>query len=67
MWLTYSLSLGSRPICWPSKKQDVISLSLAKAEYIGVVNITIQAMWLQNFLIELGIQFHRLIIIWCDN
>jgi hypothetical protein len=52
----YSLSLGSEPIYWSSKKQDSISLSLAKAKYRGVVNITIQAMWLQHFLIELGIR-----------
>jgi hypothetical protein len=63
----YSLSLGSGPICWSSKKQAAISLSSAKAEYRGVVNIIIQAMWLQNFLTELGIQFHRPIVIWCDN
>jgi hypothetical protein len=24
-------------------------------------------MWLQHFLTELGIQFHRPIVIWCDN
>jgi hypothetical protein len=63
----YSLSLGSGPICWSRKKKDVISLSSVKAKYRGVVNITIQAMWLQHFLIDLGIQFHRLIVIWCDN
>jgi hypothetical protein len=63
----YSLSLGSRPICWLSKKHDALSLSSAEAEYIGVVNITIQAMWLQHFLIDLRIQFHRSIAIWCDN
>jgi hypothetical protein len=51
----YSLSLGSGPIHWSSKKQAAIALSSAKAEYRGVVNITIQAMWLQHFLIELGI------------
>jgi len=54
----YSLSLGFRHICWSRKKQVVISLSSIKAEYRGVVNITIQAMWLENFLNELGIQFH---------
>jgi hypothetical protein len=37
----YSLSLGSGPICWSSKKQAAIALSSAKAEYRGVVNITI--------------------------
>jgi hypothetical protein len=37
----YSLSLGSRPICWSSKKQAAIALSSAEAEYREVVNITI--------------------------
>eukprot|EP00253_Pinus_taeda_P015570 PITA_15570 len=39
----------------------------AEAEYKGVVNITIQALWLQHFLTELGIQFRQPIVIWCDN
>jgi hypothetical protein len=51
----YSLSLGFGPICWSRKKQVVISLSSVEEEYRGVVNITIQAMWLQHFLTELGI------------
>eukprot|EP00253_Pinus_taeda_P033520 PITA_33520 len=63
----YSLILGSGPICWSSKKQVAIALSSAEAEYRGVVNITIQALWLQHFLNELGIQFHQPIVIWCDN
>eukprot|EP00253_Pinus_taeda_P028462 PITA_28462 len=63
----YSLSLGSGPIYWLSKKQAAIALSSAEAEYRGVANITIQALWLQHFLTELGIQFHQPTIIWCDN
>eukprot|EP00253_Pinus_taeda_P008388 PITA_08388 len=63
----YSLSRGSGPICWSSKKQAAIALSSTEAEYKGVVNITIQALWLQHFLTELGIQFHHPIVIWCDN
>ena len=59
----YSLSLGSRPICGSIKKHATIALSLAEAEYRGVVNITIQVMWLQHILIELDIQFHRSIVI----
>eukprot|EP00253_Pinus_taeda_P021179 PITA_21179 len=63
----YSLSLGSGPICWSSKKQAAIALSSAEAEYRGVVNITIQTLWLQHFLTELGVQFRQPIVIWCDN
>eukprot|EP00253_Pinus_taeda_P016511 PITA_16511 len=63
----YSLNVGSSPIYWSSKKQVAIALSSAEAEYKGVVNITIQAMWLKNFLTELGVQFHQPIVIWCDN
>eukprot|EP00253_Pinus_taeda_P016828 PITA_16828 len=55
------------PYRWSSKKQAAIALSSAEAEYRGVVNITIQALWLQHFLNELGIQFRQPIIIWCDN
>jgi hypothetical protein len=58
----YSLILGSGPIYWLSKKRASIALSSAEAEYRRVVNITIQAMWIQHFLTKLGIQFHRSII-----
>lgn len=55
----YVLSLGSDPICWSSKKQTAITLSSVEAEYRGVFNATIQAIWLQNFLSELGISVHH--------
>jgi hypothetical protein len=63
----YTLSLGSGPICWSSKKQPTIDLSSVEAEYRGVVNCVIQTLWIQHFLTELGIQFHCPTIIWCDN
>ena len=51
----YTLSLGSGPICWSSKKQSTISLSSIEAEYRGVVNYVIQTLWIQHFLTDLGI------------
>ena len=63
----YSLSLGFGPIFWSRKKQAAIALSSAEAEYKGVVNITIQALWLEHFLTELGVHFHQPIVIWCHN
>eukprot|EP00253_Pinus_taeda_P003537 PITA_03537 len=59
--------LGSGPICWSSKKQASIALSSVDAEYRGAVNATIQAIWLQHFLSELGISVHHPTVIWCDN
>jgi hypothetical protein len=49
------------------RERSKLLLFSVEEKYRGVVNITIQDMWLQHFLIEFGIQFHRLIIIWCDN
>jgi hypothetical protein len=63
----YTLSLGSGPICWSSKKQSTIYLSSVEAEYRGVVNCVFQALWLQHFLTDIGIQFHCQTVIWCDN
>eukprot|EP00253_Pinus_taeda_P036552 PITA_36552 len=55
------------PICWSSKKQAAIALSSTEAEYRGAVNATIQAIWLQHFLSELGISVHHPTVIWCNN
>jgi hypothetical protein len=54
----YSLGIGSGPICCSSKKQEATVVSSVEVDYKGVFNITIQDMWLQNFLTNLGIQFH---------
>ena len=35
----YVFTLGSGPITWSCKKQSVISLSSAEAEYRGVVEV----------------------------
>jgi hypothetical protein len=42
----YTLSLGSCPICWSSKKKSTISLSSTEVEYRGVSNYFIQTLWL---------------------
>ena len=38
----YVFMIGSGPICWSSKNQAALSLSSAKAEYQGAVNVAIQ-------------------------
>ena len=51
---SYMFHLGSGFICWQSKKQNTIALSSTKVEYRGVVNVAIEALWLQHILEEFG-------------
>ena len=59
--------LGSGPICWSSKKQAALALSLVKAEYRGGVNETIQEVSMHGILIEFGIHTPPSVDIYCDN
>lgn len=63
----YVFSFGFGPLCWSSKKQEAIAFSTTKAEYRGVVNAATQCIWFQGLLSEFGIQYHKLIVIFCEN
>ena len=53
-------------ISWMNKKQNSISLSTAKAEYIVVGSCCTQLLWMQKLLLNYGIcQKH--LTIYCDN
>ena len=63
----YVFMLSHGTIFYSSKKQHIISLSSAEAEYRGAVNATTQCLWLQGILQELGVALDSPIVIWCDN
>jgi hypothetical protein len=63
----YVLYFGLGPICWSCKKKSTFFLSSTKVDYKGAVNVTTQAIWLQDFLTELGVHFYRMIVTWCNN
>ena len=42
----YAFHLGTGVFSWSSKKQQVVALSTAEAEYIAVTNCATQAIWL---------------------
>ena len=46
--------LGSGAISWSSKKQPVVALSTAEAEYIAAASCATQAVWLRRILEELN-------------
>lgn len=49
----YIFSLGLGVISWSSKKQQVVALSTAEAEYIALASTACQAIWLSRMLCEL--------------
>eukprot|EP00253_Pinus_taeda_P031567 PITA_31567 len=63
----YVFTLGSGPITWVCKKQNVISLSSAEAEYRGAIEASKGAPWLRQILPEFGFQQQHPTTLWCDN
>jgi hypothetical protein len=63
----YVFSFGLGPLCWSSKNQSMIYLSIAEVEYRGAVNVATQDIWLQGLLSEFCIQYPLLTVIFCDN
>lgn len=46
----YCLFLGSSPISWQAKKQDVVSRSSSEVKYRSLANTTCEITWLHNLL-----------------
>ncbi|XP_072066584.1 secreted RxLR effector protein 161-like [Arachis hypogaea] len=59
--------LGSGAISWSSKKQPVVALSTAEAEYIAAASCATQAVWLRRILEELNEKQSTPTTIFCDN
>ena len=63
----YVFMFGGGPICCSSKRHSSIALSSAEAEYRGVVNACIQAIWLQGILSEFDLGSTLSTVLFCDN
>ena len=60
-------TLGSASISWMRRKQKLVALSTAEAEYIAVRMAYCEAVWLRKLFIELFGHVLDTTIILCDN
>uniref|UniRef100_A0A1S4BN74 Uncharacterized mitochondrial protein AtMg00810-like n=1 Tax=Nicotiana tabacum TaxID=4097 RepID=A0A1S4BN74_TOBAC len=64
---SFCILLGGSLVCWKSKKQAVISLSSAEAEYRSLSKVVAEVTWLARLLVDFGITDLSSIPIYCDN
>ena len=58
--------VGANLVAWMSKKQNSVSLSTAKAEYIAVGSCCSQLLWMKNVLTDYRISQDTMVV-YCDN
>ncbi|KAG7556871.1 Integrase catalytic core [Arabidopsis suecica] len=63
----YCTFIGGNLVTWRSKKQKVVSLSSAEAEYRAMRKLTTELMWLKALLKDFGIDTPKPITMHCDN
>ena len=62
-------TLGGGVVSWRSVKQSSIADSTMEAEYIAASEAAKEAVWLKNFLMDLGVvsSAQSVITLYCDN
>ncbi|CAL8151773.1 unnamed protein product [Prunus armeniaca] len=63
----YCIFVGGKLVTWKSKKQNVIALSSAEAEYRAMASTTSELIWLQSLLKDFGFVISQPMELFCDN
>ena len=63
----YFTFVGGNLVTWKSKKQKVVALSSAEAEFRGIRNGLTEVLWLRRLMGELGFLSQKTCQIFCDN
>nr|GEX41623.1 uncharacterized mitochondrial protein AtMg00810-like [Tanacetum cinerariifolium] len=58
--------LGDKLVCWSSKKQNCVSISIAESEYVTVSGCCAQVLWMRTQLTDYGF-FYDKVPIYCDS
>nr|GFB99033.1 retrovirus-related Pol polyprotein from transposon TNT 1-94 [Tanacetum cinerariifolium] len=58
--------LGDKLVCWSSKKQNCVSITIAEIEYVAVSSCCAQVLWMRTQLTDDGF-FYDKVPIYCDS
>ena len=63
----FCVFLGDSLVSWKSKKQSTVSRSSAEAEYRAIATTTSELVWLQQLLLDFGIQINTPMPLFFNN
>lgn len=63
----HAVFLGPNLIAWSARKQATVSRSSTEAEYKSAANATVELIWIESLLRELGVAQPHPSVLWCDN
>ena len=65
----YVFTLNGGAICWKSFKQHIVTDSVCKTEYNAASNAAKKVVWLQKFIIEMGVtpSINSPVLLYCDS
>lgn len=63
----YFALVGGNLVTWRSKKQKVVALSSAEAEFRGIAKGVMEILWLKKLMKDIGFPVSSTSKLWCDN
>jgi hypothetical protein len=63
----YTFLIDGGAVSWSSRKQELITLSTAEAEYVAATHAAKEALWLRRLLFELFPSLEAPTTLFCDN
>jgi hypothetical protein len=63
----YTFNFGTGTVSWASRKQSIVTLSSAEAEYVKATSVACQAAWMRRMLKDLLQEQQEPTTVFCDN